>query len=179
MQIKLIGLGYDLHGDAAAGLEIVQRWIDGSREYPGVEIDALLLDEPGVDMLAQITGLEAAILVDALRGGGPAGEVGKFSGETLEELIHSKNPPHGWAAAEPLSLGHKLVNKDLPKTLVLIGVVGANFTLGEELSPVVRSSIPEALEMIEGVISELITSQKKPSRFQRWIHKLREFWSST
>ncbi len=177
MRIKLIGLGYDLHGDGAAGLEIVQRWIDDpGKEVPGIEIDALLIDEPGLDMLAQITGLEAAILVDALRGGGPAGKLQKFSGEELEELINNTDPPHGWAAAEPLSLGQRLVNKDLPKTLVLIGVVGANFTLGEGLSPVVRAAIPEALEMIEEVISDLARSQKKSSIFHHWVKRIREFF---
>ena len=38
--------------------------------------------------------------------------------------------------------------EELPKELVLIGIEGAAFGLGEDLSPAVRAAIPQAIETL-------------------------------
>ena len=157
MQIKLIGLGQFMRGDDEIGLELVKRWMaDHEAEYPEGQIEALILESPGINLLSEIAGLDAAILVDAVQSGAPEGTVIKFREEDLEVFGAGSGSGHGWGAAETLSLGRQLAQDDLPRQIILIGVEAAGFVLGEGLSPAVRAAIPEALKMINQVLGELI-----------------------
>ena len=160
MKIKLLGLGHYLRGDEEIGLELVKRWkADHASKFPAAQIETDVLESPGVNLLGAIAGLDAAVLVDAVVSGAPTGTVTVFSEQDLEVFGAGSGSVHGWGAAETLALGRQLIPEDLPATIILVGVESVVFELGEGLSPAVRSSIPEALKVINKVLMKLIADQ--------------------
>lgn len=174
MKIILVGLGHEMHGDDEVGLEVVRRWAEKSAEVvPGVQ--TALLDNPGLNLLGTIAGQDAAILVAAVQVGAPLGSVQVFQDLESEPFRRSSQKERGWGAAETLSLGRQLIPEDLPGKLILVGIEGAAFGLGEGLSPAVRGAIPEALRTLEKVIYGMMWG-KQPVRtvFYRLSYILRK-----
>ena len=146
-----------MRGDDEIGLELVKRWMEKhAGDFPAGTIEAEILESPGINLLGAIAGLDAAVLVDAVQSGAPAGRVIKFSEGDLDVFGDGSGSVHGWGAAETLSLGRQLVPEDLPTVIILIGVEAVVFELGEGLSPAVQAAIPKALQMINRVLGELL-----------------------
>ncbi len=156
MKIILVGLGHEMHGDDEIGLEIVRRWsAEHMGKYPGLDIQTSLLESPGINLLGQIAGLDAAILVVAVRSGAPPGTVKILKDQELADFEGSSAKQRRWGAAEALSLGRQLAPEDLPKQLILISIEGAAFGLGEGLSPAVRAAIPGALKALDQALNKI------------------------
>jgi hydrogenase maturation protease len=159
MRIKIVGLGHDMHGDDEIGLEIVRRWTaEEPRHMSDLDLDHALLDDPGINLLGVIAGLDAAILVAAVDSGAAPGTIQIIRNEILAAKTGISRKGGGGGAAETLSLGHQIAPDDLPETLILIGIEGASFSLGEGLSPAVRAAIPEALTTLDQILKETIRS---------------------
>ena len=154
MKIMLVGLGHEMHGDDEIGLEIVRRWsAEHKDEYSGLEVQTILLESPGINLLGSIAGLDAAILVAAVRSGAPLGTVRILKDEELAAWEGSGSKKGRLGAAETLSLGRQLAPENLPEQLILIGIEGGAFGLGEGLSPAVRAAIPRAIEKLDQVLN--------------------------
>jgi len=177
MSIIVVGLGQDMHGDDEIGLQIVRSWMqDRAGFHSHQEIQVAILESPGVNLLGAIAGLDAAVLVAAVRSGAPAGIVQVYQDEELWALEESGGLPGAWGAAETLSLGRQLVPEDLPGKLMLIAIEGAAFRLGEGLSPAVAAAIPGALEEIDRIVDGLLKEEKRFKQLtQRWGRKLSQF----
>ncbi len=162
MQIKILGIGHTMRGDDEVGLEIIRRWRDSrGADHPEHTIEAETAESPGLTLLGLIAELDAAILVDAVQSGAPPGTIHKLLEEDLLDFGEGTGSAHGWSAAETLSLGRQLTPEDLPEKIFIIGVEAVQFTLGEGLSPAVRNAIPEAVEMINGILEEVFESSRK------------------
>jgi hydrogenase maturation protease len=160
MRIKLIGLGHDLRGDDQVGLEIIKRWKkDHAEDYTEDQLEVEVLESPGLNLLGAIAGLDTAVLVDAVQSGAPAGTVIQFKEEDLEVFGPGSGSGHGWGAAETLALGQQLVPDNLPDQIILIGVEAVVFELGEGLSPAVRAALPEAIQLINKLLEDLIDKE--------------------
>lgn len=158
MRITLVGLGHEMHGDDEIGLEVLRRWSEEhAGEFRGLDIRTTILESPGINLLGSIAGLDAAILVAAVRSGAPAGTVRVFKDE---ELAAFESSGIRWGAAATLSLGRQLAPEDMPEKLVLVGIEGAAFSLGEGLSPAVRAAIPDALRALDQILGELARKSK-------------------
>ena len=162
MRIKILGIGHTMRGDDEVGLEITRRWRDShGADHPEHTIEAETAESPGLTLLGLIAGLDAAILVDAVQSGAPPGTLHKLTEEDLLDFSEGTGSAHRWGTAETLSLGRQLTPEDLPERIFIIGVEAVQFTLGEGLSPAVRNAIPEAVEMIDEILGELIESSRK------------------
>lgn len=162
MLIKILGLGQFLRGDDEAGLDIVRRWAaENQAKFPAGQIEVEILESPGVNLLGAIAGLDAAVLVDAVQSGAPAGTIHKLSENDLAAFADGSGSVHGWGAAETLSLGRQLAAEDLPALIIVIGVEGVQFSPGEGLSPAVRAAIPEAVSLINKIVRELLQECKE------------------
>lgn len=162
MQIKILGIGQSLRGDDEVGLEIVRCWRETQgADYSDNTVKAETVESPGLSLLGLIAGLDAAILVDAVQSGAPPGTLHKLTQEDLLDFGEGTGSAHGWGAAETLSLGRQLSQEDLPERIFIIGVEAVQFELGEGLSPAVEASIPEAVEMINGILGEFMESSRK------------------
>lgn len=165
-----------MHGDDEIGLEVVRRWTEEhAGDFSEAEIQTRILDSPGINLLGTIAGLDAAILVAAIRSGAPQGTIQILKEEELAALEGSSRKKGGWGAAETLSLGRQLIPEDLPERLVLIGIEGAAFGLGEGLSPAVRAAIPEALKALDHTLAEIQGKDKSLGQIvTRMIDTLRK-----
>ena len=137
-------------------LEVVRRWSESNPgTHSGIETQISLLESPGVNLLGLIAGLDAAILVAAVQSGAPMGTIQIIKDEQLAALEGINRKGGGWGAAQTLSLGRQLAPEELPERVILIGIEGAAFGLGEGLSPAVRAAIPEALSALETTLKEV------------------------
>ena len=160
MKIKLLGLGHSMRGDDEIGLIAVQRWKEEHGDsYPKDQVEADILESPGLNLLGNIAGQDAAVLIDAVQSGAPAGTLHILAEEDLASFTDGSGSAHGWGAAETLSLGHRLVPEDMPPVIILVGIEAVQFELGEGLSPAVKAAIPKAVNAIQLEIKRLIRSQ--------------------
>jgi hydrogenase maturation protease len=143
-----------MHGDDEIGLEVVRTWSQKFGDAnPGVQ--TALLESPGLNLLGTIAGQDAAILVAATRSGAPLGTVQILESDELIGNQGTSRKISAWGAAETLSLGLQISPEDLPEKLILIGIEGASFGLGEGLSPAVKAAIPEALRVLDQILSKI------------------------
>ncbi|MGB7537085.1 MAG: hydrogenase maturation protease [Anaerolineales bacterium] len=157
MNIAVIGIGQSLRGDDGIGPEAVRRW---TADFPATandpHIHILLLESPGLGLLDDLEAAEAAILVDAVSTGHPAGTVRVFDPIPNTRLSAAEKTSHGFGVAESISVARK-TGARLPQRLILIGVEGGQYELGRSLSDPVRAAIPAAVEKIQEMVSSLIS----------------------
>jgi hydrogenase maturation protease len=143
-----------MRGDDAAGLEIVQQWhmsYPTSAERVRVEFSEL----PGLALLDLLTGMDAAILVDAVHSSKLVGTILHLGSDELASFIPETAPSHTWGVAETLHIGFSIYPWLRKCRITLIGIVGRNFGLGAGISPEVATAIPQAGEIIEKEIHAL------------------------
>ena len=152
MRIAVIGIGNVLTGDDAVGPTVV-RMLEAAYEAPD---DVLVLDAgtPGLDLTAYLAGLEAAVLVDAVRAKGAPGDLRVYG---REELL-SRPPalatsPHDPGVREALL--HAQFMGVAPGTVRLVGVIPAQVETGIGLSAPVRAAVPAALARVREELAAL------------------------
>ncbi len=159
MNIAVIGIGQSLRGDDGIGPEAVRRWSAGfprTAEDPRIHI--LLLETPGLGLLDDLEPADAAILVDAVCTGVPAGTVRVFDPIPDTRLSAAEKTAHGFGVAESISLARK-TGAPLPQRLILIGIEGGQYELGRGLSDPVGAALPVAAEKIQETVSDLLSTK--------------------
>ncbi len=155
-KVAVIGIGQNLRGDDAAGLAAVRQWQENfpetaSRPEVRVETDEM----PGLALLDLIEGVDAAILVDAVRSSALPGTIHLLGKEDLAAFPVDAKSAHGWGVAETLNMG-RLLGKIDNTAVRLIGIEAEQMNVGHGLSKTVQDSIPLACEAIQEEIKALI-----------------------
>ncbi len=151
-RIAVIGIGNVLTGDDALGPYVV-RVVEARYELPdGVQvIDA---GTPGYDLTAFLVGLDAVILVDAVKAKGAPGEIRTFDKAALLE----RAPILAMSPHEP-GVREALLNGDFmgvtPPVVRLVGVIPARTDTGVGLSDEVRASVPAAVRQVARELAAL------------------------
>jgi len=146
----VIGLGNPEAGDDAVGLLSVQLARPELTELPGVEI---VQAGAGVHVIDLLQGIEAAVVVDAIRaplGGRAPGTVVRVEAgpEGLPAEASSSLSSHGFGIAEAVGLAAALGEVPL---VVFIGVEVAELTAGSPLSAPVEAALPA---LVAAVVEE-------------------------
>jgi len=154
MQILVLGLGQTLRGDDAAGLEAVRLW---RVKFPQTaqKVRSELSELPGLSLLDLLEGMEAAVIVDAVRAPTTPGKVLRIGPQELAAFTRDSRSAHGWGVAETLHLGRSLYPALTACRVTLLGIVGSQFEMGAGLSPEVRIAREVAGLMIEQEIMAL------------------------
>lgn len=181
-QLQIIGVGQEWRGDDAAGL-LVARLLKlpqtrgggpvgpapGGRtpgSAPSTEAASLtpnrsqvtVLETSGSisDLLAAWDGADAVILADAVLAGGPPGKIYRFPVHeaALPAELFPAASTHAWGIAQAVALGQAL--QQLPPFLVVYGIEGQDFGIGQTLSPAVAKAIPTAARLILQEVQELL-----------------------
>lgn len=152
LRLLVIGVGQEWRGDDAAGL-LVARCL---REM--VRPEVMVLENPGsmTHLLDAWQEADAVILADAVRGGGPPGKIYRFpvhEADLPAELFPATSS-HAWGIAQAVALGRVL--RQLPPYMVVYGIEGREFSLGQEPSPEVAQAIPEAARRIRQEIEKFL-----------------------
>jgi hydrogenase maturation protease len=131
-------LGHPDRGDDAVGPLVAERLRAAG---------ATLLDcnEEPTRLIDAWDGLELVVIVDAVRSGAAPGTIHRLDSDTLPL------PPdlglastHAFSVADALELGRALGRA--PRRVVVLGVEGGAFELGDRLTPAVEAAIPRVVE---------------------------------
>jgi hydrogenase maturation protease len=137
-------LGSPFRGDDAVGPAAAERL----RAAGAAVLDCA--DEP-TRLLDQWEGLQTVVVVDALRSGSAPGTLHRIDagdGPLPRDLRLAST--HAMGIADALELGRALGRA--PRRVVVLGLEGASFGMGEEMTPAVAANLDE---LVASVLREL------------------------
>ena len=140
------GVGNGLRGDDAAGLEVMHRLRAG-----GLEVTT---SAGGAELLDLWHGARAAIVVDAVVTGAPAGTIHRFDVGT--EALHLSGAPggtHAMGVGDAIELGRVLDR--LPPRVIVYGIEATRFGLGEPMSAEVTGALPLVARRVREEVAAL------------------------
>jgi hydrogenase maturation protease len=143
--LRVIGVGNPWRSDDAVGLAV-------ARELAGTlpeGVDVLEREGEPASLIDTWEGAESVWLADAISSGAAAGTVRRLdAGEHELPAEMFRTSTHHLGLAEAVELARALGK--LPQHLVVYGIEGATFDIGDELTPEVRA----ASERVAGAIRE-------------------------
>jgi hydrogenase maturation protease len=133
----VVGVGNPLRGDDAAGV-LVAAALDAADG-----VDVMVSDGDPGELIERWAGTDVVVIVDAMRGGRPVGEVlaVDVSDDPLPAGIRLGSSHH-LGVAEAVELARALDR--LPRRVVVVGIEGRAFGVGDPLSPRVEAAVPIA-----------------------------------
>ena len=152
MRVAIIGIGNVLTGDDAIGPHVV-RVVEARYALPD-DVQVIDAGTPGYDLTAFMAGLDAVLLVDAVKAKGAAGELRVYD---RAELV-AKRPVLAVSPHEP-GVREAIMNADFmgvtPKVVRLVGVIPAATATGIGLSAAVRAAVPAAVARVAEELAAL------------------------
>lgn len=142
----IAGVGNILLGDEGLGVHAVGLLIE--QGLPA-GVDAVDAGTALGDLLGILRGYGKLILVDAVRGGGSAGDVYRLEIRSPDDLMAADRPLslHEFGLAE--ALGQARTIGVLPARVVLIGMEPENLAPAMELSSACARALPDLLRLIQ------------------------------
>jgi len=144
-RVLVIGVGNEMRGDDAAGIltaRLVRARVDPSR--------AAVLEQPGeaLGLLDQWDGYAAAVIIDAVGAGLPAGSLVRHDAGAapLPAELRSSTSTHLVGVGDSIELARAIGR--LPAAIVLHGVQGASFDTGAPVSGAVRGALGALAERV-------------------------------
>lgn len=144
MRVLIIGVGNEYRHDDGVGLVVARALRE--KNLDGIEI--LEMSGEGAALIEAFQNAERVIVVDAVCSGATPGTIFRF------EAHHQSIPArffhystHNFGLAEAIELARSL--GQLPKELIVYGIEGEDFSLGEGLSPEVAHAAHEVVHRIE------------------------------
>jgi hydrogenase maturation protease len=148
--VRLVGVGNEFRADDGLGI-CVAREIK-RRGTPGIDVREHSGEATGLVQL--LRGATAAIVVDAISSGRPAGTIHRFDtarGRISPALF--KFSSHGLGVAEGIETARALGY--LPPVALLFGIEGESFAQSVGLSDAVVRNVPSLLALIDEEIRAL------------------------
>ena len=144
----VIGIGNTMRRDDSIGVVAVERLRD---RFAGDAVELVTMDGESTRLIEAWAGADRAVVVDAMRSGGPAGTVRRI--EVGRDALPSWTPgasSHHAGLAEAVDLGRALDR--LPAHLVIYGVEVHDVSPGEGLSPAVERALPGLVQQLEAEV---------------------------
>ena len=152
IQTLIVGCGNLLRGDDATGPVLIRRMWE--RGLPA-GVHCADGGTGGMDVAFQMRGVPHVILVDACQSGSEPGALFEVPGDELEQL-----PPieginlHAFRWDHALAFGRWLLKEDYPARVTVYLIEGADFEVGETLSPPVDAAIDRLVDLLFDVITD-------------------------
>ena len=142
----VIGIGNALRGDDGVGLAVV-RALRGR-----VAEDVMLIehDGDGASLLFVLEALDRVIVIDAVNADEMAGAVRRFDAAAMPLPVATWTSTHAIGLAETIELARAMHR--LPQTLVVYGIAGSRFSIGDGLAEDVGRSV---LTVADEIVREL------------------------
>jgi hydrogenase maturation protease len=139
----ILGTGNALRGDDAAGLHAARRL--RGRVPPSVAV----IEREG-DLATALDvwkDHDAVVVIDAMRSGGPPGTIVRLRAhERPLPAAFVRSSTHALGLAEAVELGRAM--HTLPASVIVYGIEGKSFALGEGLSPEVEPAVGDVVERV-------------------------------
>lgn len=144
-RVLIAGVGNILLGDDGVGPYVVRKLVANYVFEEGVELEDL--GTPALDFIDHIAGLDALIVVDAVKNGEPAGSIMLYKKEDLTRHVGGvRMDPHSPALGESLLAAEWFGGG--PKDVTLVGISGESYTAGCGLSHTVQGVVDGAIREI-------------------------------
>jgi len=170
-RIAVLGLGNVLQGDDALGPYVAALLSVKYDFSPGVSV--LDAGTPGLDLTPYIAGLDALVVVDAVRATGAPGELRSYRrAELLEKPPPQRLSPHDPGLKECL-LALELIDQSPPEVL-LVGLIPAAIETGVGLSAAVHAGIPRVEHAVLAELARLgspARPRERPGEPDLWWEK--------
>lgn len=145
----VMGAGNILLGDDGIGVHVIRALKDHEGLPDGVElIDA---GTATLDALPLLDGVKRLIIVDAVKGGGPAGAIYLFTPEDVNEGPSGRVSLHQISLLDALKANHMVGGEGCLATIV--GVEPKEITESLELSPEIEKQIPEIIQTVISLVN--------------------------
>ncbi len=151
--VLVMAVGNILKQDDGFGETVLRRLEE--QELPG-EVELFDAGTSAIDLMEIFNGREKLIVIDAVRGGQPAGNLYRFSPEEVEDQALPMNTLHQVGLLETLRLGELVDCK--PKSTVIIGCQPEQTELGIGLSETVAAKVDKATELVLKEINDFLNS---------------------
>jgi hydrogenase maturation protease len=139
----ILGTGNTLRGDDAAGLHAARR-LRGR-----VPASVAVVEREG-DLATALDvwkDHDAVVVIDAMRSGGRPGTIVRLRAhERPLPAVFARSSTHALGLAEVVELGR--VMNTLPASVIVYGIEGKSFELGEGLSSEVEPAVGEVVERV-------------------------------
>lgn len=148
IDVLVLGLGNLLCSDDGAGVAAVQalarRWTAprGVRVVDGGTL--------GMDLIALVAASDRVIVVDAIAGDAAPGTLVRLAGDEVPLAVHTRLSAHQVGVADLLA-GVAWLD-EMPREVVIVGVVPASTDVGYGCTPAVEASLPS---LVDAVIDEV------------------------
>ncbi len=161
--ICVMGVGNVLMGDDALGPYALAS-LEAAYEFPN-SVTLFDAGTPGLDLTLFLEGLDALVVIDAVKANGRPGEVRLYDRDQLLrgglQLVTSLHEP---------SLREALIRLDLigrcPARIALVGVIPEKVATGTGLSGAVRAALPEVMRKVVETL-EALDAKPAPRRTPR------------
>lgn len=143
MNRVVIGVGNAYRHDDAVGLVVVRQLQPATHDQYRV----LELSGEGTSLMDAWANADAAVVVDATSSGAKPGTIIRLDvAATAVRSSLFRYSSHAFGLAEAIELARAL--GQLPRRLLVFGIEGADFTMGEGLSPEVNAAVPTVVAAI-------------------------------
>jgi hydrogenase maturation protease len=160
MKTIVLGIGNPILRDDGAGIHVAHQL----KHY--ITDQKVTVDEAytgGMNLLDMMIGYDKAILIDTVNiADAKNGEVKRLTLHDSRNTCHSCNP-HDVSLQEALRLAEKLGEKNIPKEIIVIGIVVKELQtrFGEQLSKNIQAAVPKAVEMTLLELKKIQRRRKK------------------
>ena len=149
-RLLIIAAGNPYRRDDGVGIAIARRLQDAVKGNPGI-VAVREESGEGTALLEAWRGAERAILLDAVSSGAEAGTVFRLDATAQPIPVRFfRYSTHAFSVAEAIELGRSL--GELPRSLLVYGVEGADFEAGEGLSAPVEQAVAR---VVDAVLAEI------------------------
>lgn len=142
MKTVVIGIGHPFRGDDSVGPAVAEAV--AALNLP--DVVTLAHHGEGTDLMERWQGFGTVIVVDATRSGAPPGTIRQWDGSAPLPAALFPKGSHVFGLAEAVEMARLLGR--LPPRLTVIGIEGADFTMGACLSAAVGAAIATAADLI-------------------------------
>ncbi len=142
-RVLVIGVGSDYRHDDAVGLIVARRLREKNLQH----ITVREMSGEGAALIAAWQGAERVIIVDAVQSGAAPGTIFRF--EAHREPIPTSffhYSTHAFGVAEAIETARSL--GQLPPSLIIYGIEGGDFSVGEGLLPEVERAVSKTVDML-------------------------------
>jgi hydrogenase maturation protease len=171
-KVLIGGIGNVLLGDDGVG-PYIARLLTAYYEFAeGVEV--VDLGTPALDLIDQISGKDAVILIDSIKTEADPGSIEVYRrAEILQNAPSVRMDPHSPALVETL-LSTEMFGVP-PGDLLLVGIAGGSYDSGCNLSDAVNASIPQVITEILAELARL----RVPYRLRKDPVESGIWWTAT
>ena len=158
--ILVLGLGNAPSGDDGLGTILLEE-VAKQYRYAGGFVEFVNGGTQGLDLLGQIAGRQAIVVLDALATGSRPGTVSVLEGsEVLRYATGDSAAVHPGDAHELLATAAFLC--DLPEHFYVVGVQPGDLHQGADLSRPVRKSLQQAVAQAQKIIDGWLVELAEP-----------------